>query len=83
MLVGRKFGVHFDPQLVAHAGVARAEGRTIPSLTLAGGAQLHFKRDIKVKLDLGMSVQAERRERGWVVSTGFVPTVGVGWGYSF
>lgn len=83
LLMWRRFVVHFDPQLVLHAGVARAESRLIPTLDLAFGLMTHWRWGIKATLDLGMSLQTERRERGWVFTTGFAPVLGVGWGKNF
>ncbi len=82
-LMWKKFVVHFDPQLVLHAGVATAEDRYLPTSTVAFSLMTHWRWGIKAKVDLGMSIQGERRERGWVVSTGFVPVLGIGWGRNF
>lgn len=83
MLMWEKFIVHFDPQLVAHLGVARAEKRLIPSADLSFSLLTHWRWGIKAKLDLGMTMQLEKRDRGWTFSTGFAPVLGVGWGYNF
>ena len=83
VLMMRRFVVHFDPQLVLHAGVARAERRWLPSFQGAFSLLTHWRWGIKAKVDLGMTVQGERRERGWVWTTGFAPFLGVGWGYNF
>lgn len=82
MLMWRRVVVHFDPQLVGHLGAARAEQRWIPTLDLSLSFLTHWRWGIKAKLDLGMSMQLERRDRGWVFSTGFAPVLGVGWGYN-
>ena len=63
--------------------VARAETRTIPTIYGALSLLTHLKWGIQVKLDLGTTVQMEKRERGWVTSFGFLPILGLGWQYSF
>ncbi|MFW5966811.1 MAG: hypothetical protein ACOCV2_04790 [Persicimonas sp.] len=79
VLLRDSFVVHFDPQLVAGGGVAVAEGhRVLPTVTTGISVLTHFNHSIQAKLDLQMAVQAEDRNRGWVVSTTFLPTVGVG-----
>lgn len=83
MLMWERFIVHFDPQLVMHLGVARAEKRLIPSADLSFSLLTHWRWGIKAKLDLGMTMQLEQRDRGWTFSTGFAPVLGVGWGYNF
>lgn len=83
LLMWQKFMVHFDPQFVVHAGVATAEKRVLPTTTLAFSLMTHWRWGIKAKVDLGMSVQGEKRDRGWVVTTGFVPVFGLGWGRNF
>lgn len=83
MLMWRRFMMHFDPQFALHAGVAIAERRYIPTVTMAFSLMSHWRWGIKARVDLGMSVQGELRERGWVVTTGFAPFLGAGWGYNF
>ncbi len=83
MLLLDSFVLHFEPQLALHAGIAQAEARTLPSFVPSLSLLLHFSWNIKAKLDLGVSVQAEQRDRGWIWSVGFVPTLGVGWGFNF
>lgn len=82
-LMWKKFLVHFDPQFVLHLGVATADRRLLPSSTLAFSLLTHWRWGIKAKLDLGLSMQLEKRERGWVFTTGFAPVLGVGWGRNF
>lgn len=83
MLMWETFVVHFDPQLVLHGGIAQADGRTIPSFNAALSLLAHFRWGIKLKVDLGASIQSEARDRGTVWTTGFVPLVGLGWGWQF
>lgn len=79
VLVRDWFVVHFDPQLVAGGGVALAEGdRVVPTASAGISVLTHFNHSIQAKLDLQMAVQAEDRNRGWVFSTTFLPTLGVG-----
>lgn len=82
-LMWDNFVVHFDPQLVLHAGVASADRRLLPGATAAFSLMTHWRWGIKAKVDLGISVQGEQRERGWVLTTGFAPVLGVGWGRNF
>lgn len=83
MLMWESFVVHFDPQLVVHGGIAQADGRILPSFNVALSMLAHFRWGIKLKVDLGASIQSEARERGTVWTTGFVPLVGLGWGWQF
>lgn len=80
VLVLEQSVVHFDPQLTAHGGIALAEKRVLPTATVGLALLTHFEGGLQATLDLGMAVQAEDRQRGWVMSFGFVPTIGVGWG---
>lgn len=82
-LMWKRFLVHFDPQLVLHLGVATADKRYLPTSTLAMSFLTHWRWGIKAKLDLGLSMQFEKRERGWVFTTGFAPVLGIGWGRNF
>lgn len=82
MLIWDDVVIHFDPQLALHGGVAFAEKRILPSFLTSFSLLMHFKWNIKAKLDLGMSIQGEERDRGWVWTLGFVPTLGVGWGFN-
>ncbi len=79
ILALRTFVVHFDPQLVLGAGVARAETRWLPSGLVGASLLLHFKWGIQAKIDLNASIQSEKRDRGWVTSVGFMPVLGLGW----
>ena len=54
-----------------------------PSADLSFSLLTHWRWGIKAKLDLGMTMQLEKRDRGWTFSTGFAPVLGVGWGYNF
>lgn len=83
MLMWESFVMHFDPQFVVHGGIAQADGRTLPSFSVAMSLLAHFRWGIKLKVDLGMSIQGEDRDRGYVWTTGFVPVLGLGWGYNF
>lgn len=74
-----RFVLHFDPQFVASAGVARAETRWLPSALAGLSLLMHFRYGIQAKIDLNTTIQAEQRERGWVTSLGFAPMLGVGW----
>lgn len=80
LLMWSSWVLHFDPQLTIHGGVASAEARWLPTFQAAASLFLHFRWNIKAKVDLGVSVQGERRDRGWVWTTGFAPVVGIGWG---
>lgn len=82
MLTLGRWVVHFDPQLALHAGVARADRRLLPSAVLAGALLVHLRWGIQVKVDLGLTVQGEQRDRGWVVTAGFLPVLGIGWNLS-
>jgi outer membrane beta-barrel protein len=79
VLLADRFVVHFDPQLFAHGGVTLAETRVLPTLLVGAGFLAHFKWGIEAKLDLALSIQLERRDRGWVGSLGFFPVLGLGW----
>lgn len=79
MLVGKNSLVHFDPQIALHGGIALAEKRVLPTSMLSLALLTHFKNGVQAKLDLGFAFQAENRNRGWVPSFGFVPTLGIGW----
>ena len=83
MLMWDSFLVHFDPQLVIHLGVATAEKRWLPTSTVAFSLMTHWRWGIKASVDLGVTTQFERRERGWVFTTGFAPVLGLGWGRAF
>ena len=83
LLMWESMVLHFDPQLVVHGGVALAEARVLPSFTAALSLLGHFRWGLKLKVDLGLSVQGEKRERGWVWTTGFAPVLGLGWGTTF
>ncbi len=82
LLMWESFVLHFDPQLVVHGGVASAEARWLPTFNVALSLLGHLRWGLKLKVDLGMSVQGERRERGWVWTTGFAPSLGLGWGWN-
>lgn len=79
ILALKSFVVHFDPQLVATGGVARAETRWLPSGLIGPSLLMHFKWGIQAKLDFNVSIQGEKRERGWIPSVGFMPVLGIGW----
>ncbi len=71
--------VHFDPQLTAHIGVARAEKRWLPSAWFGMSLLAHFRYGLQARLDLAMTVQAEKRRRGWIPSAGLAPMLSIGW----
>lgn len=73
-----RFIVHFDPQWTFHAGTAFAGGRVIPTMTTGLSLLSHFRFGLQFKIDLAMSTQFERRDRGWVPSFGFSPFLGFG-----
>ncbi|MBA2664036.1 MAG: hypothetical protein H0U74_17230 [Bradymonadaceae bacterium] len=75
------FVVHFDPQITLHAGTAFAGQRVLPTVLTGLSLLNHFKWGIQVKLDLNLTAQMERRDRGWVPSFGFAPFLGLGWSY--
>lgn len=83
ILAINRFVLHFDPQLTVQAGVARAETRLLPTIYTAMSLLIHLRWGIQVKLDLGATIQMEKRDRGWVTSVGFLPVLGLGWNYSF
>lgn len=72
--------VHFDPLLAAHLGVVTADERVLPTLHVSLSPTLLLRGGLKLRLDLGLTVQSEGRERGRVLTTGFLPMLGVGWG---
>lgn len=72
--------VHFDPIFSAHIGVASAEARTLPTLKLAFSPTFLLKYSLSVRLDLGLTIQMESRSRGWVLTSGFMPMISLGWG---
>lgn len=74
-----RFVVHFDPQFLFHGGITLAEERIVPTVETGIGFLTHWQHGIQVKLDLQMSVHFERRNRGIVAATGFVPVLAVGW----
>lgn len=71
--------VHFDPQLTAHAGIALAESRVLPTVTAGISLVTHLKWGLQAKIDLAAQFQMEDRSRGWVPTLGFLPVLGVGW----
>jgi outer membrane beta-barrel protein len=84
ILALKKFVMHFDPQLTVTGGVARAERRILPTAITSLSLLTHFRWGIQVKLDLGTTIQMEKRtDRGWVPTLGFLPVLGVGWNWSF
>lgn len=83
LLMWESLVLHFDPQIVVHGGVALAEARVLPSFNVALSLLGHFRWGLKLKVDLGASVQGEHRERGWIWTLGFAPVLGLGWGYNF
>ncbi len=83
MLLGRDSVVHFDPQIAVHGGVALAERRVLPTGTVSLSLLTHYQYGLQATFDLGVAIQAEHRQRGWVPSVGFMPTLGIGWGGDF
>jgi hypothetical protein len=81
ILVFDSFVVHFDPQIVAHGGIARAETRILPTLTTALSLLMHFQWGLQAKIDLAMTYQWETRERGTVFTLGFAPFFGLGFSF--
>jgi outer membrane beta-barrel protein len=80
--IWERWVVHFDPQLVGHAGVTFAETRLLPTLSLGFSFLTHWRWNIQAKLDLQITVQSEERAaRGQVTSLGFLPMLGVGWAW--
>ena len=73
--------IHFDPQLVLHAGVALAEVRVLPTFSSGFSFLTHWRWGIQAKLDLNLTWQSEQRDRGRVLSMGFMPVLGVGWAW--
>jgi len=80
VLVMEQSVVHFDPQMTVHGGVALAEKRVLPTATVGLSLLTHFTNGFQAKLDLAAAIQMEHRQRGWVPSFGFMPTLGIGWG---
>jgi outer membrane beta-barrel protein len=81
MLVFDAFLVHFDPQLIAGAGLTFAEERALPTATFGLSLLTHFAHGIQAKIDMQVALQFEHRNRGWVSSLGFMPVFGLGWSY--
>jgi len=79
ILAINRFVVHFDPQLTLQGGVARAERRLLPTAYTALTLLTHYRWGIQAKVDLGATIQMEKRDRGWVTSVGFMPVLGLGW----
>jgi outer membrane beta-barrel protein len=79
MLLGKKSLVHFDPQLVVQGGATTAESRILPTGIFGVSLLTHFRWGIQAKLDLNLTVQSEKRDRGTVMSIGFSPILAVGW----
>ena len=73
------FLVHFDPQLVASAGVTFAEERVVPTVNTGVGFLAHWRFGFRTQLDLQASVHVEQRDRGWIPAFGFAPVLSVGW----
>ena len=81
VLTAGDFLVHFDPQLISHAGVTIAEERVVPTMTAGIGFLSHWPWGIQAQLDLQVSLHAENRDRGVVIATGFAPMFSVGWSF--
>ena len=79
VLTAGRFVVHFDPQWTLHGGLMLAERRLVPTATTGIGFLTHWQYGIQIKLDLQLSVHFERRNRGTVPATGFLPILSVGW----
>jgi hypothetical protein len=71
---------HIDPIIGLHLGLAHADERLIPTLRGVISPVLLMRDGLKVRLELAATVQFEQRERGLVMSTGFLPGLSVGWG---
>lgn len=71
---------HVDPVVGLQLGLSSADERLIPTIELSALPTLLLAKGLKVRLELSATVQFEQRERGLVVSTGFLPSVSVGWG---
>ena len=72
--------VHFDPLLIAHLGVTWADERALPTMTVSFSPTFLLRFGLRLRLDLGLTLQIESRERGEIFTTGFLPMLQVGWG---
>ena len=72
--------MHFDPLIMVHLGGAHADERILPTAVLSFSPTFLFKYGLRFRLDLGLSIQYESRDRGGVLTTGFMPMLNVGWG---
>lgn len=72
--------VHFDPIVSAHLGVTTALQRVLPTLKFGFSPTVLFLHGLSATLDLGFTIQLEERTRGWVMTTGFMPSLSVAWG---
>jgi len=71
---------HVDPIAGLRLGLTTADERYIPTLELSVMPTILLAHGLKLRLELAGTLQFEQRERGLVVSTGFLPSVTVGWG---
>ena len=81
ILAINRFVLHFDPQLTFQGGIARADRRILPTAYTALTLLTHYKWGIQAKIDLGTTIQMEKRDRGWVTTFGFLPVLGIGWNF--
>jgi hypothetical protein len=72
--------MHFDPLLLLHIGGTHADERILPTVLASFSPTFLFKYGLRFRLDLGLSIQFEQRDRGLVTTTGFMPMIQIGWG---
>jgi len=71
---------HIDPVVGLQLGLTTADERLIPTVELSALPTILLAGGLKLRIELSATVQFEQRERGLVVSTGFLPSLTVGWG---
>jgi hypothetical protein len=74
----RRGVVHFDPQLYLRAGVHFAEGNVGPMTEIGAALAARPGPRWVVRLDLGLTLQGERRSAGWEPVLGFAPVLSLG-----
>lgn len=74
---------HIDPILGVHFGMTSADERWLPTLEFSALPTVLLAYGLKVRFELVTTVQFEQRERGTVITTGFLPSITLGWGGTF
>ena len=75
--------MHFDPIFGLSTGIATAEARILPTFKLGFMPTFLLQYRLAIRLDLSLTIQAEQRNRGWIMTTGFMPMLSIGWGKVF